>query len=93
MMESEVIKHSQVFQERRVADNALGHKADAIRKKYKLAPEAGKGRIKHEKSVSALNNSSLFEDAPYPSHHDAELIRFRQKLKVNNERERKELSR
>jgi hypothetical protein len=37
MMESDVIKHSQILQERKFADNVLGSKAEAIRKKYKIA--------------------------------------------------------
>lgn len=38
MMESDVVKHSQILQERKFAENVLGSKADAIRKKYKIAP-------------------------------------------------------
>jgi hypothetical protein len=38
MMESNVIKQSQILQEKKFADNVLGSKADAIRKKYKIAP-------------------------------------------------------
>lgn len=86
MMESEIVKQSHVFQERRVNDNAR-NQADAIRKKYKIAPEQQKGReTRHEKCMSGLNNFSQVEDTPYPMPLDADLIRFRQKLKENNEK-------
>jgi hypothetical protein len=92
MMESEVIKHSQIITEKPPIQRVQN--ADSIRKKYKMALDDGRGReMKHEKSMSALNNFSKTEDAPHPHQIDAEMIRFRQKLKVNNERERRELSR
>jgi hypothetical protein len=66
MVGSEVIKRSQIIQDRRVAENSLGFnehllgfKAEAIRKKYKAAPEGKQPR--HLKTQSGLNHSSFLD--------------------------------
>lgn len=66
MVDSEVIKQSQIIQDRRIAEHSLGFnehvlgfKAEAIRKKYKAAPEGKQTR--HLKNQSGLNHSSFLD--------------------------------
>lgn len=85
LKESEVIKQSLIIPEKR----SSGHReqqAEAIRKKYKMAPSSKQRTIKHDKSMSALSNFSATEEAS-PIAIDADLIRFRQKLKGRQRRQ------
>ena len=65
MMDSEMISHSQIIPNKRAEhflglnEHVLGFKAEAIRKKYKAAPEGKQTR--HLKTQSGLNHSSFLD--------------------------------